>query len=129
MSTYAESEREKAWQFAKQKGWAVDEMIESPTLRTAGPPDFLLQYPSTFESILNNQLPANVVYSDDQVAAIFDIQPVAPIHIVSSSSSSSSSLLLLLLLLLFPSSSFPSSSSLPSLLLLLLLSSSSFITR
>ena len=109
MSTYAENEREKAWQFAKQKGWAVDEMIESPTLRTAGPPDFLLQYPSTFESILNNQLPANVVYSDDQVAAIFDIQPVAPIHIVSSSS-------LLLLLLLFPSSSFPSSSSSPSLL-------------
>ena len=85
--TYSEIEREKAWNYAKERGWAMDDnkpyMVssQSPMMRV-GPADLLLQYPSTFESILNNAIPASGIYSDDQVAAIFDLHPVAPIHIV-----------------------------------------------
>jgi len=35
-----------------------------------------------FEKIINRELPATIVYEDDQVIAIKDINPVAPIHLL-----------------------------------------------
>ena len=37
---------------------------------------------SIFEKILDNEIKANVIYEDELVIAIEDINPVAPIHIL-----------------------------------------------
>jgi histidine triad (HIT) family protein len=35
-----------------------------------------------FEKIIKRQLPATIVYEDDEVIAIKDINPVAPVHLL-----------------------------------------------
>ena len=37
---------------------------------------------SIFEKIINNEIEANVIYEDELVIAIEDINPIAPIHIL-----------------------------------------------
>lgn len=37
---------------------------------------------SIFTKIINKEIPANVVYEDDEVIAFKDIAPVAPVHIL-----------------------------------------------
>ncbi|KMT14942.1 hypothetical protein BVRB_3g064520 [Beta vulgaris subsp. vulgaris] len=38
--------------------------------------------PTIFDKIINKEIPANVVFEDDQVLAFRDINPQAPTHIV-----------------------------------------------
>jgi histidine triad (HIT) family protein len=38
--------------------------------------------PTLFERIIAGELPANIVYRDDQVVAFWDIRPAAPTHIL-----------------------------------------------
>ena len=38
--------------------------------------------PSLFTKIINREVPADIVYEDDQVVAFRDIDPQAPVHIV-----------------------------------------------
>ena len=38
--------------------------------------------PTLFEKIIAGELPADVVYRDDRVIALLDIQPAAPVHIL-----------------------------------------------
>ncbi|MBN2480027.1 MAG: histidine triad nucleotide-binding protein [Parachlamydiales bacterium] len=35
-----------------------------------------------FEKIINRQLPANIVYEDNEIIAIKDINPKAPVHLL-----------------------------------------------
>ncbi|MDB6066041.1 MAG: histidine triad protein, partial [Pedosphaera sp.] len=35
-----------------------------------------------FEKISARQIPADIVYEDDQVLAIRDLKPVAPVHVL-----------------------------------------------
>lgn len=37
---------------------------------------------SIFTKIINKEIPANIVYEDDEVIAFKDIAPVAPVHIL-----------------------------------------------
>lgn len=37
---------------------------------------------TVFHKIINREIPASIVYEDDDVIAINDIQPVAPIHVL-----------------------------------------------
>jgi histidine triad (HIT) family protein len=38
--------------------------------------------PTIFSKIINREIPADIVYQDDQVTAFRDIEPQAPIHIL-----------------------------------------------
>lgn len=38
--------------------------------------------PSLFSKIINKEIPANIIYEDDDVVAIIDKYPVAPTHIL-----------------------------------------------
>ena len=38
--------------------------------------------PTLFERIASKQIPATIVYEDDQVVAFRDIQPQAPVHVL-----------------------------------------------
>ncbi|VFQ67469.1 unnamed protein product [Cuscuta campestris] len=38
--------------------------------------------PTIFDKIINKEIPANIVYEDDQVLAFRDINPQAPVHIL-----------------------------------------------
>ena len=38
--------------------------------------------PTIFTKIINREIPANIVYEDDEVIAFKDIAPVAPVHIL-----------------------------------------------
>ncbi|GAC1306700.1 MAG: purine nucleoside phosphoramidase [Steroidobacteraceae bacterium] len=38
--------------------------------------------PTIFEKIIDGELPADIVYRDDQVVAFLDIRPAAPTHIL-----------------------------------------------
>jgi histidine triad (HIT) family protein len=41
-----------------------------------------LSEPSLFTRIINREIPADIVYEDDQVIAIKDINPQAPVHLL-----------------------------------------------
>ncbi len=38
--------------------------------------------PTIFEKIIDGELPADIIYRDDQVVAFLDIRPAAPTHIL-----------------------------------------------
>lgn len=38
--------------------------------------------PSIFTKIINKEIPANIVYEDEEIIAFKDIAPVAPVHIL-----------------------------------------------
>lgn len=40
------------------------------------------QQPSIFTRIINKEIPAKVVYEDDEFIAIHDIHPMAPVHVL-----------------------------------------------
>lgn len=41
-----------------------------------------MQEDTIFSKIINKEIPAEIVYEDDEVLAFKDIQPVAPVHIL-----------------------------------------------
>lgn len=62
-------------------------LIRSPTRMMASeqgvkPTSEILKQPTIFDKIISKEIPAKIIYEDDQALAFHDVNPQAPIHIL-----------------------------------------------